>query len=108
MIQMLVNCESFLQTWKNCLVVDTEAVKNTTFNTRMTKVNNLENRIRDATTLIDINQYNTDKKTDTSGLVPTTVLDTNISEVENKIPDHAKYIISQEVDKLNAETLLQD
>ena len=62
MIQMLANCESFLQTWKNCHVVDTEAVKNTKFNIRNTKVNNLEKKICDATTLIYINQYNTDKK----------------------------------------------
>ena len=65
------------------------------------KVNNWEKKITDATTLIHINQYNTnkqnlekkigdvDKKTsdtsDTSGLVTTTVLSTKISEVENKI-----------------------
>ena len=30
--------------------------------------------------------------------MPTAVLDTNIDEVENKIPDHSKYIISQELD----------
>ena len=49
-----------------------------------------------ATTLFQINQYNTklkktgdvDKKIpDTSGLVTTTFLNTKISEVENKIPD---------------------
>ena len=40
--------------------------------------------------------------------MPTAVLDTNIDEVENKIPDHSKYIISQELDKLNAETFAQD
>ena len=43
-------------------VVDTEVVKNTIFNTLKTKVNNLDNKIPDATTLIQINQYNTDKK----------------------------------------------
>ena len=33
----------------------------------------------------------------------TTVLNTKISEVENKIPDHAKYITTQEINKLTAE-----
>ena len=39
--------------------VDNEVVKNTKFNTLKTKVNNLENKIPDATTLIHINQNNT-------------------------------------------------
>ena len=39
---------------------------------------------------------------DTSGLVTTTVLNTNIREVEDKIPDHAKYITTQEFNKLTA------
>ena len=65
-----------------------------------TKVNNFENKIRDATTLIHINQYNTDKQNlektvgdvdekipDVSGLVITTVLNAKIGEVENKLPD---------------------
>ena len=43
-------------------VVDNEVVKNTKFNTLKTKVNNLENKIPDATTLIHINQYKTDKQ----------------------------------------------
>ena len=43
-------------------VVDNEVIKNTKFNTLKTKVNNLENKILDATTLIHINQYNTDKQ----------------------------------------------
>ena len=43
-------------------VVDNEVVKNTKFNTLKTKVNNLEKKIPDATTLIHINQYNTDKQ----------------------------------------------
>ena len=43
-------------------VVYNEVVKNTKFNTLKTKVNNLENKIPDATTLIYINQYNTDKQ----------------------------------------------
>ena len=39
-----------------------EVVKNTKCNTLMTKVNSLEKEIPDATTLIHINQYNTDKQ----------------------------------------------
>ena len=41
-------------------VVDNEVVKNAKFNTVKTKVNNVE-KIYDATSLIHINQYNTDK-----------------------------------------------
>ena len=64
-----------------------------------TKVNN------DATTLIHVSQYRTDKQNlekkirdadkkipDTSGLVTTTVLKTKISEVENKIPDTSSLV----------------
>ena len=43
-------------------VVDNEVVKNTKFNTLKTKANNLEKKIPYATTLIHINQYNTDKQ----------------------------------------------
>ena len=43
-------------------MVDNEVVKNTKLNTIKTKVNNLEKKITDATTLIQINQYNTDKQ----------------------------------------------
>ena len=43
-------------------LVDNEVVKNTKSNTLKTKVNNLDKKISDATTLIDINQYNTDKQ----------------------------------------------
>ena len=42
--------------------VDNEVVKNTKFNTLKTKVNNLEKKIPDATTLIQTNQYSTDKQ----------------------------------------------
>ena len=42
-------------------VADNEVVKNKKFNTLQTNVNNLDNKIVDATTLIHINQYNTDK-----------------------------------------------
>ena len=40
---------------------------------------------------------------DTCGLVTTTVLNTRISEVENKIPGNFKYIATQEFNKLTAE-----
>ena len=43
-------------------VIDNDVVKNTKFNTLKTKVNNLEKKIPDATTLININQYNKDKQ----------------------------------------------
>ena len=43
-------------------VVDDKFVKNTKFNTLKTKVNNLDKKIPDATTLIQINKYNTDKQ----------------------------------------------
>ena len=96
--------------------VDNEVVKNTKFNTLKTKVNNLEKKIPDGATLIQINQYNTDKQNlekkigDVDKKIPdtlatTTVLNTKISEVENKIPDHAKYITNQEFNKLIAESL---
>ena len=42
-------------------VVDNKVVKNIKFNKLKTKVNNLEKNIPDATTLIHINQYCTDK-----------------------------------------------
>ena len=74
-------------------------------NTLETKVNNLEKKIIDATTLIHINQYNTDKQNlgknlgdddkkipDTSNLVTTTILNTKISEVEKNISNHDEYI----------------
>ena len=47
---------------KLCDAVDNEVVKNTKFNTLKTKVNNLDQKIPDETTLIHTNQYNTDKK----------------------------------------------
>ena len=40
---------------------------------------------------------------DTSGLVISIVLNTKISEVENKKPDHVKFITSQEFNKLTTE-----
>ena len=85
--------------------VDNEVVKNTKSDTLNTKVNNLEKKIRDATTLIHINQYNTDKqnlekkigdvdkeKPETKGLVTTTDLNEKISQVENKIPNTSSLV----------------
>ena len=43
-------------------VVDNELVKSTKFNVLKTKVNRLEKKIPDATTLIHINQYNIGKQ----------------------------------------------
>ena len=86
-------------------VVDNEVVKNTKLNRRKTKVNNLDKKIPDASTIIHINQYNTDnqileknvrdfdkKIQDASGLV-TTVLN-KLSEAENKIPDTSSLVIT--------------
>ena len=43
-------------------LVDSQVVKNTKFNTLKTKVNKRNKKAPDATTLIDINQYNSDKQ----------------------------------------------
>ena len=43
-------------------LVDSQVVKNTKFNTLKTKVNKRNKKTPDATTLIDINQYNSDKQ----------------------------------------------
>ena len=43
-------------------VTDNEVVKNTKFNTLKTKLNTLENKNSDATTLVHINQCNTYKQ----------------------------------------------
>ena len=49
--------------WKQLRdVVDNEVIKNTKFITLKIKVNNLENKIPDGTSLIQVNQYNTDKQ----------------------------------------------
>ena len=42
--------------------VNNKVVKNTKFNTPKTKVNTLDKQFPDATILIHINQYNTDKQ----------------------------------------------
>ena len=75
-------------------------MKKRVYNKLNTKVNNLENKIPEATTLIQISQHNADKQglgkemvdlikkiPDVSGTVTTTVAQTNIGEVERKIPD---------------------
>ena len=43
-------------------VVGNEVDKDTKFNTLKTKVNNLDKKVPDTTTLVHINQYNTDKQ----------------------------------------------
>ena len=74
-------------------VVNNEVIKNRKYNTLKTKINSLEKTIPDATTLAHINQYNTDKlnleknNTKYGGLGTTTVLNTKISEAENKMPN---------------------
>ena len=55
-------------------VLDNELAKNTKFNTLKTKVNNLEKKTPDATTLIHINQYNTNKQN----------LDNKIRDIDQK------------------------
>ena len=42
-------------------VVDNDVIKNTKFNTLKTKLNSIEKKIHDKTTLTHINQYSTDK-----------------------------------------------
>ena len=77
-------------------VVNNEVVKNTKFNTLKTKANELDKKNSDATTLIHINQYNTDKYNfqkkiadtdkklpDVSGSVTNIVLNTKFKEVED-------------------------
>ena len=133
------NLKTFPVDLKKLSDVDNEVVKNTKFNTPKAKVNNLENKIPDATTLIHINQYKTDKQRlekkklkmltrkcqiqvvlntkisevedkipDTSSLVTTTVSNTKISEVEYKIHDNSKYVTNQEFIKLTAENFAED
>ena len=55
-------------------VVDNEVIKITKFNSL--KVNNLENKISDATVLIHINQYSTDKQNE----------EKKIGDADKKIP----------------------
>ena len=58
---MLVRLKLFLYNLRKLSdVVSKEVVKNTKFSTLNTKVNNLKRKILEATSLIHINQYNTD------------------------------------------------
>ena len=74
---------------KKLNVVDKEVVKNTKFHTLKTQLNQLDQKIPDATTLIRINQYNTDKqnleKKMKDVVNTTTVFNTKILEVKSKI-----------------------
>ena len=45
------------------------------------------------------------KMMDISSLVTTNALNTKINKAENKIPDHAKYITTQEFNQLTANSL---
>ena len=96
--------------------VDNEVVTNVKLNTLKTKVNNLDRKIPDTTTLRHINQYNTNKQNlqkkmdilikkipDAIGLVTTPALNTKISRVENGIPNNSKYITSQKFNKIATE-----
>ena len=84
-------------------VVDKKVVKNIKFNTPDTKVNNLQKEIPVLTTIIRINQYNTDKQNlkkkieyvhkkvaDGSGLLTTAVLNTKITGLVKKTDYDAK------------------
>ena len=58
---MLVRLKLFLYILRKLSdAVSKEVVKNTKFSTLNTKVNNLKRKIPEATSLIHINQYNTD------------------------------------------------
>ena len=47
------------------------------------------------------------KVLDTRGWVTTTVLNTKIGKVKNKIPNHAKYTTTPEFNKLKAESFAE-
>ena len=57
----------------------------------ITKINEVENKIPD-----------------TTSLVTTTVLNTSIREVENEISDHSKFITTPVFNELTAEILQQE
>ena len=82
---------------------------------------NLVQKIPEANTFIQINQYNTDKQNlekkiggvgkkipDMRGLVTAAVLNTNIREVENKIPDTSSLVnttvLNAEIGEVENET----
>ena len=64
--------------------MDNEVVKKTKFSTLKTKANKIDKEIPDATTLIHINQYNTDKQS----------LEKKIGDVDKKIPDVSGFVKS--------------
>ena len=105
--------------------VENEVVKNTRFNTLKTKVNNLHKNFHDATTLIHINQYETDKQNlkkkvgnidqkipHVSGLTTTTILNTKISEADNKRLDTSclvtTTVINTKIGEVENKTLNHD
>ena len=55
------------------------------------------------TTVLNANNSDENKIPNTSNLVTKIVLNTKISEVENKIPDYSKYTTTQEFNQLTAE-----
>ena len=69
-------------------IVDNEVVKSTKFNTLKIKVNNLEKKIPDTTTLIHINQY-TNKQN----------LEKNLADVDKKIPDTSDLVTTTVLNK---------
>ena len=89
---------------KSSDAVDDEVVKNTNFNTLKTKVNNFEKKIRDASTSIHTNQYNTDKQNlgkkwrcwwkniRYKCFMTITVLNTKISEFEKELPNTSSLV----------------
>ena len=55
------------------------------------------------TNVLDMNISEAENKIpNTSNLVTTTVLNTKINELENEIPNHDKYITTPELNKLTA------
>ena len=92
-------------------VAQRDVVKKTKYNKLNPKVNVLEIKITDVSTLIHIKQYNTDKKNlerekeeventvpDVRGLASTIDLNINIGKVEDKEPSHDKNVTASEFD----------
>ena len=98
-------------------VIDDQVVKNTKFNKIKTKVNKLDKKMLDTTTLTHINQYSGDKQNfqkktgdadkkirDISVLgTNTTVLSTKFKEVDNKIPDASGLVKKTDYDAKTTE-----
>ena len=103
-------------------VVSKEVIIKTVYNQQNTKVIKLENNVLDVSTLIQTNQYYTNKQNlqkkmvnmrtrylklveierkipDTGGLVTDTVHTKTFKERENKICDYAKYITTPTFNK---------